>query len=252
MTSSAPKPRASSSRAHFLGHCRGVHAESARALDDDVLAQFEPGQLHAADDLRERAVHAGDHRVGQLVGHLEDGRARSNVVVVAECAIEVRWHVARVGQIRARVRAGARDPLHARATGAARVEVAPHHPIAHAQWLPGCVPRDFFAQLVHRAGHLVAEDLRIRSPELGDVEFAAPLVQVRAAHVGDGHLDDDAARVRLGHLVFLDLHGFARPVKRGHSSRCHRGHLTRTGRTSLCGTPGWRPILTADPNQPCE
>src|SRR5207244_2587735 len=126
----------------------------------------------------------------------------------------------------------ARNPLHARATGAAWIKVAPHHSITHTQRLPGGVARYSLAELLHRAGHLVAEYLRVGSPKLGDVEFAAPLVQVRPAYVGDGHLDDEAARVRLRHLVFLDLHGFARPVKRGHSSRWHRGHLTRMGRTA--------------------
>src|SRR5437764_841294 len=91
----------------------------------------------------------------------------------------------------------------------------------------------------------MAKYLGIRPTEFLDIELTAPLMQIRPAHVGYCHFDDDAACTRVGHRVFLNLHGLARPVKRGHPSCCHPGHLTRTGRTSLCGRSGRRPILTA-------
>ena len=56
---------------------------------------------------------------------------------------------------------------------------------------------DALAEGVDPAGHLVPEDLRVRPPELRDVELAAPLVQVRAADVGQGRLDDDRAGLGL-------------------------------------------------------
>ena len=99
-------------------------------------------------------------------------------MVVGEGPEEVRRHVGAVGEIGPRVGTGPEDPLQAGPAVAARVEVAEDDPIAHRKRLAGRVAGQSFAQGVHRPGHLVAEDLRIRAAELGHVKLSPPLVQV--------------------------------------------------------------------------
>src|SRR5207302_2732268 len=135
--------------------------------------------------------------------------------------VEVWRHTTRVGEIGPRVRARPAHALAARPTRPTRVEVAPHHPIADAQRRASRVAADSLAELMDGARHLVPEDLRVGPPEPLHVEFAPPLVQVRPTHVGDGHLDHDAARIGLTHRVFLDLHRLAWTVEGGHPSRWH-------------------------------
>ena len=164
--------------------------------------------------LREGAVDAGHGLVRERVRDLEDRRARTDVIVVAEGAVEVGGRVAGGGEVRPRKRAGPVDPPHAGATRAAWVEVAPDHSVTRLERLAGRIARDAVSERVNPAGHLVPEDLGIRPPELRDVELATPLVEVGAADVRQGRLDDDRARLRVGHRVLADDHRLAGAVER--------------------------------------
>src|SRR5262249_60998397 len=77
-------------RAHVLRHGRCLDAESARALDDDRVAEAQADLVEAEDHLAQRAVHRRDERVGQLGGDLEQRTARLQVVILGKRAVKVR------------------------------------------------------------------------------------------------------------------------------------------------------------------
>src|SRR5207249_2176644 len=64
------------------------------------------------------------------------------------------------------------------------------------------------AQLGHPPGHLVAEDPAVFRQAQGGI--AAPEVQVGAAHVGEGDLDEDGVGLDVGQRQLADLERFAR------------------------------------------
>ena len=55
-----------------------------------AVAEAHARHVETVDHLGERAVHARHRLVGELVGHLEDRAARTEVVVVREGAVQVR------------------------------------------------------------------------------------------------------------------------------------------------------------------
>jgi len=80
----------------------------------------------------------------------------------------------------------------------------------------------------------MTQDLRVRSPESREVELTPPLVQIRSADVGQGHLDHDRTRLGIHHRILPDLHRLTLPVERCHPPRHPARHRTR----ALNGTNG--------------
>jgi hypothetical protein len=107
--------------AHVFRHRRRVQAESARALDDDVIALFDAGAQQALGSRTHGAVYEAEDGVRQLVWDAKDRLVRRDVVVIGVGAGEVRRLAE--GQAAAAVRAPvevAVDALVAAMTGTDR------------------------------------------------------------------------------------------------------------------------------------
>ena len=58
---------------HLPRYRHRLDAQPPGALDDHALAEPEAGSREPEEHLREGAVHRRDERIGQIVGHAEDG-----------------------------------------------------------------------------------------------------------------------------------------------------------------------------------
>src|SRR6185503_14073526 len=123
-------------RAHLAGHRARVDSEAARALDHYRLALAQRGEIEACVDLAERAVDAGGHVVGDVVGELEYRVVRSQVEVLAEAVLEVRPYLAGDEEVRLAHRAGLGLALQAGPAAPAREEEAVGHAVAHRERPP--------------------------------------------------------------------------------------------------------------------
>jgi hypothetical protein len=63
--------------------------------------------------------------------------------------------------------------------------------------LPARITRHTRPKPMNRAGHFMSEDLRVRAAERRKIKLAAPLMQIRAANVGNRRLEQHCPRLRL-------------------------------------------------------
>src|SRR5947207_90535 len=203
-----------------------IHDGSNSAFQPTLMlpiSRYVPsGAVMPGVDLREGAVHARRHRVGDRGRQLEHRVVRAEIEVLAEAALEVRPLLARDEPVRLPHRAGLEVPRETRFAAAAREEIAIGDAITERQRAPGGVRRHAVAELGDRADVLVAGVERQRSTHACVVLLAAPVVQVGAAHVRERDLDERGPGLRLGHRVFADLEGLARPVE--YRQACRLGH----------------------------
>ena len=163
--------------------------------------------MQAVNHLSEGAVHGGHELVRERVGHEEERAPRPQVVVLGEGAVEVR-EVARPARSLDLGRAGRWLLVEAKVAAAARIEVRVGDAVALVQRPAQRVALDVAAEPGDAAGHLVAEDPAVFRQAQGGI--AAPEVQVGAAHVGEGDLDEDGVGLDVGQRQLADLERFAR------------------------------------------
>lgn len=199
-----------------LGYGGGVEPQTAGALDGHAFAGAQSRPVETGDDLRHRAVDAGDGRVGQAVRHQEHRVPRVQVVVLREGAAEVGPMADAAQALALSVRTGEGMAAQTDGAAAAGVEVAKDDAVAFAHGLaagvrgyPGAQPEDF-------AHALVAEGVGHFEAASDQVGVASPVVQVRPADVGEPHLEDDGTGGRIGNWKCKEGEGLADSVENGH------------------------------------
>src|SRR6185503_15248984 len=99
------------------------HTETAATLNHHAIAEADRNALETHHDLRQCAVRADDHGVGDVVGYFEERLARMQKQIVGERAARVRPLVQRTALDRETLPARFADAAHATATLPARAEV---------------------------------------------------------------------------------------------------------------------------------
>ncbi len=207
-----------------FGDGGGVEPQAAGALDGHAFAGSEFGPIEAGNDLRQGAVHTGNGRVRQSDRNAEHGVSRIQVVVLREGAAEM-GPVAHAAQALAlAVGAGVGVVAQADGAAAAGVEVTEDDAVAFTHRLSGRIRGDAGAQAEDLADALVAEGIGHFEAAADQVGVAAPVVQVRAADVGEVHLEDHGAGRRIGNRVAQEGEGLLDSVEYGHDTfRAVRG-----------------------------
>ena len=195
--------------AHVPGGRDHVQAEAAGALDDQRVALAEAARLEALDDLAEGAVDRRDQRVGELVRHLDADVAGHQVVVIGEAGHEVGEVGDRAVERAALIGAALGHVAQAGNAAPAGEEVVVDDAVALGERLAGRVCLDALAERDDPAAHLVAE----RAPLGRDHVLAAPPVEVAAADVGVGDLDQDRARLGVLEREALEVPGPAHALE---------------------------------------
>src|SRR2546427_639929 len=101
--------------------------------------------------------------------------------------------------------------------------------VAHRHGPAGGVGRHPRPQLRHASHVLVPGVERERPAHPRVVQLAPPVVEVRAAHVGERDLDEDRPRLRVRHRVLADLERLPRPVEHRQPRRLRHGSLLWLG-----------------------
>ena len=116
------------------------------------------------------------------------------------------------------VRAGVGVVAQADGAAAAGVEVAEDDAVAFAHGLAGRVGGHTLAEAEDLADALVAEGVGHFEAAADEIGVAAPVVQVRAADVGEAHLEDDGAGGGIGNREAQEGEGLLDSVEYGHDA----------------------------------
>ena len=200
-------------RATFLGDGACIQAETARTLDDDVLASLDVGGIDRHQHLRQGAVGGGGFAVGYGVRHPEKELSRVDVVVGREGrAMEMRRRVL-LHEVRECMLAVTGVSLQAGGAFHAIDRVDGDDAVSHPDRLPGAIGLEAIAQLDDAPDHLVAESTlpHHRMVAVEQVDF-------RSANVGLYHFQQGRPRLDLrGEIVFPNG-DLSRLIHIGHAS----------------------------------
>ena len=189
--------------------------------------------------LGQRAVHPGDHGVGDPVGHLEHRHLRRQVEVIGVGAPEVGEHRRLPSHRPHRLPARLGHPPQARPAPLARSEVLVGDPVALGQRLTGPIGGHAVAQGVHDARHLVPDDAAVVPGHRPQPPVTSPDVEIGPADVGPGDPHHRRPWCRVGDRQVGELHGFAGTEEQRRPTGCRHVRQRYRSRSSKTSAPWW-------------
>ncbi len=215
-------------RAAFFRDRAGVHAQTTATLDHHAIAEADRNALESHYHLRQCAVRADDHRVGDVVGHLEEGLPRMQEQVVGERTARVWPLVQRTALYGETLAARFGDSAHTAAALAARTEVLVRDAIAFVNLLAIPVGGHSCAERMYHARCFVPEDPSLRRGDLPETPVAAPDMKFGTADVRARDAQRESAGARFRYRQFANFERLTRleeqrgAIDRGHGLRSPR------------------------------